>query len=459
MDDAVAFADFQLRSHDDLDRLEQDLVGLERDPTSTRLLNRVAHAARSLSAGATPLGLRRIPTLTDAAEALLAQVSRGRVAISCDVVDGLLTCVDAIRAVLDALEATGGEGDQDLNPTLARLDVLAVPAEPLVVARLGEVLTQSGLVTPAAVSLARHAQELGDPRPLGEILLTQGSLTIAQLAAGLDRQTEKRSLLDGAVRVGADVLEHLQDRALQLGESCDLLQAALREETAGPMTAAAAARLYTLIETTQEAIRQTRLRRLDDVWMCLPRVVRDTAASVGKACTLATEGGALRFDPAILGTLRDPLILLTRNAVEHGIEPTLARQAAGKPSAGVVQVTAAVSGDRLVVEVRDDGVGVDPMRVRSLALRRDLSSAYELARLSDDAALQLMLLPGLTTDADGAAVAWAPPGSPRGFGLALATVGLEAAGGTLELSSTVGAGTTVRLALPLTVRTPAAVSR
>lgn len=434
MSDADTLADFQVRSHDHLDRLEQDLVGLERDPTSTRLLNRVLGVVRSLSAAATPLGLRRIPTLADAAETLLAQISRGRVVISCDVVDGLLTCVDAIRAVLDALAATGGEGDQDLNPIVAMLDVVAVPADPLPVARQG------------------------DPRPLGEILLTQGSLTIAQLAAALDGQTEKRCLLDGAVRVDADVLKHLQDRAVELRERRDLLQSALQEESAGPLTAAAAAGLFTLIETTQEAIRQTRLRRLDDVWMCLPRVLRDATAPVGKTCSLVTEGGAQRFDRAILGTLRDPLILLVRNAVEHGIEPTLTRQAAGKPSAGVVRVTAATSGDRLVLEVRDDGVGVDPMRVRSLALRRGLSSAYELARLSDNAALQLIRLPGLTTDFGGGAVTWVSPGAPRGFGLALATVALEAAGGMLELSSTVGVGTTVRLTLPLTVRARAAVS-
>lgn len=450
--------DYLARSHDHLDRLEQNLVGLEREPTSTLLLNRVTGALRSLAEGATALDLRRLPTLTDGAEALLTQVFRGRVAISGDVVDALLTCADAIRGVLDELAATGGEGEGDISSTLGMLDALAVSAEPAPVAPLGEVLTQSGLVTPTAVSLARHAQELGDPRPLGEILLTQGSLSIAQLAAGLDRQSEKRSILDGAVRVDADVLHELHRRSAELGDGRDLLRAALLAESAGPLTSAAAARLSALIEATQEAIRETRLRRLDDVWMCLPRVIRDAAATAGKVATLATEGGALRFDRVTLATLRDPLILLARNAVEHGIEPSPVRQAVGKPAAGVVRLTAVVSGDVLVVEVSDDGVGIDPMRVRSLALRLGLSSAYELARLSDAAALQLMLLPGLSTDSEGGSAAWTPPGTPRGFGLALATVALEAAGGTLDIGSDLGVGTTVRLILPVIARETATIT-
>lgn len=459
MESAAVIAEFLVQSHDQLDRMEHDLVGLERDPTSTRLLNRVIGVVHTLGVGAAALGLRRMPALTDAAEALLAQVSRGRVGVTPDVVDGLLTCADAIRAGLDAIEATGGEGDPDHTAELAMLDHLAVSGEQAVVAPLGEVLVQSGLVTPAAVSLARHAQEMGDPRPLGEILLTQGSLTPHQLAAGLDTQTEKRAVLDHAVRVDAEILDTLNRLAEQLDESRDALLAALAAEPAGALTRSAAGRLASTVDAARECIAETRLRRLDDVWMCLPRVVRDAAAAAGKVVNLQTEGGILRVDRALIGALRDPLILLVRNAVGHGVEPPQARQAAGKPSTGVVRVTATMWGDQLVVEVCDDGVGIDPQRVRSLALNVGLSSAYELARLSDAAALQLMLLPGLTgKDADGAAAPWAPPGTPHGFGLALATVAIESVGGVLELSSKVGIGTTVRLTVPLNVSAPVAIS-
>jgi two-component system chemotaxis sensor kinase CheA len=457
MDSLDVVSEFLVQSHDYLDRLEHDLVALEREPTSTQLLNRVIGVVHTLGVSGGVLNLRRFTALTDGAEELLAQISRGRVAFTPDVADGLLSCADSVRAILDVLEATGGEGEADDGTVLTMLDALAVPAEPPLVAPLGEVLVQSGLVTPAAVSLARHAQEMGDPRPLGEILLTQGSLTPPQLAAGLDTQTEKRYVLDRAVRVDSDVLDTLSRLADQLGGAGEALRAALAAEPPGPGTVAAAARLAVEIDDARECIRQTRVRRLDDGWICLPRVVRDTAASAGKVVTLETEGGGLRLDRALIAALRDPLILLVRNAVGHGVESPAARQDLGKPAAGLVRVTATVWGDQLVVELSDDGVGIDPMRVRSLALNFGLSSAYELARLSDAAVLQLMLLPGLTRDFDAEEPPWAQPGTPRGFGLALATLAIKAAGGVLELCSELGVGTTVRLTLPLDVRSHAAL--
>jgi two-component system chemotaxis sensor kinase CheA len=177
----------------------------------------------------------------------------------------------------------------------------------------------------------------------------------------------------------------------------------------------------------------------------LPRLVRDLAVRRGKRVQVEVTGADVELDRAVVEALDSPLVHLTRNAVDHGVEPPDERVVAGKSADGRVWVSARRERDEVVVEVADDGRGIDPARLRAEALARGLVPAERLEAMGDREALQLIFLPGLSTASEISDV------SGRGVGMDAVKAAVEALGGSLEVSSEVGLGTRVAMRLPLTV--------
>jgi two-component system chemotaxis sensor kinase CheA len=204
-------------------------------------------------------------------------------------------------------------------------------------------------------------------------------------------------------------------------------------------------RLHGIVKDLHDKVMTVRMTPLAVVTERLPRAARDVARKIGKEIEVDVTGAEIELDRAILEELADPLLHLLRNAVDHGIEPPDLRARAGKPAAGRIAVHARRERDRVIVEVGDDGRGMDPARLRAAAVARGALAPEQASALGDREALLLACLPGLSTAEVVTDV------SGRGVGLDAVKQTVEAVGGTLEIDSTPGVGSRVTLRLPLTV--------
>ncbi len=203
------------------------------------------------------------------------------------------------------------------------------------------------------------------------------------------------------------------------------------------------ARLDRLVGDLHATVGQVRLVPLAPLFGRFPRLVRDTARIVGKAVTLETEGGEVEVDKAVVDALFDPLLHVLRNAIDHGIEGADARRRAGKPEAGAVRLLARVAADQVVIEVADDGAGIDPRRIRDRAVDRAMLTREQADRLEDPAAIDLIFAPGFSTASAVSTV------SGRGIGMDVVRASVAALSGKVSIASSSGRGTVVQFRLPL----------
>ena len=195
----------------------------------------------------------------------------------------------------------------------------------------------------------------------------------------------------------------------------------------------------------QHAIMQVRMLPVGTVFQRFGRLVRDISKRLGKEVQLVIEGEDTEADKNVIESLADPLIHILRNSLDHGIETPAVRLAAGKPASGTLRVTARQEGDRVLLDISDDGAGVDTDRVRAKAVERGLIPADRADQLSEAEAVQLIFLPGFSTAESISDL------SGRGVGMDVVRSAVERINGTVTLSSERGRGTTLRLALPLSM--------
>jgi two-component system, chemotaxis family, sensor kinase CheA len=432
-------AEFLVESHENLDRLDSDLVALEQDPTSRELLGSVFRTIHTIKGTTGFLGFGHLEALTHAGESLLSKLRDGELRLTPEITDALLVTVDAVRALLAAIEATGQEGDPDHAALIERLTRLQHGGT-----ALGEVVVEHGAATPEDVSLARTAQDVGDDRPIGEILVGHGATTPAEVSLALEVQEDRRSVADGSIRVDVERLDALMrligELVLTRNESV-AHAAAARDAT----LIHASARLHLITSKLQEVVLKMRMQPIDHVWNKLPRVVRDLSAACGKQVRLEMEGRETELDKTILEAVKDPLTHLVRNAVDHAIEAPRQRLAAGKQEQGLLLLRAYHEGGQVNIEVQDDGAGMDPGVIAAKALERGLVGREQLARMSEREVTNLIFLPGFSTAATVTNV------SGRGVGMDVVKSNLEKIGGAIDVSSVPGAGTTFHVKMPLTL--------
>jgi two-component system chemotaxis sensor kinase CheA len=239
-------------------------------------------------------------------------------------------------------------------------------------------------------------------------------------------------LLDELMRqVGELVLVRNQIAQLAGFDSGDLLRSSQR--------------LSLIASELQDGVMKTRMQPIEHIWSKMPRVVRDLAASCGREVRLEMIGGDTELDRSLLESVKDPLTHLVRNAVDHGIEDPDLRQQTGKTRVGTLVLRAYHAGGQVVVEVTDDGAGIDPSKVGAKALERGLKTKEQLALMSANEIQNLVFMPGFSTAAKVTNV------SGRGVGMDVVRSNIEEIGGSVEVESEVGKGTTWRLYIPLTL--------
>ena len=479
MDEIVK--DFLIESNENLDRLDQELVKLESSPSSKELLASVFRTIHTIKGSCGFLGFARLEKLAHAGESLLSRLRDGQLTLTADITSGLLAMVDAVRQMLSAIQTSGQDGTEDYGNLIQHLaDLQCQDAKDS--SGLCEKATESAstakdpkeVASPASAAIDVDEHELADPSKIGGVLLERGHVTPEELAAALRQQELGRKKLgeilvdhgaahpeqvldaqktveirnpDSAVetiRVGVNLLDRLMNLVGELVLARNqLLQYSSSRQDAGFL--AVSQRMNLIATELQEEVMKTRMQPIGNVWDKFPRTVRDLALSCGKDVRLEMEGQDTELDRTIIEAIKDPLTHLVRNSLDHGVEPPTVRQEAGKNTTGVLKLRAFHEGGQVNIEVSDDGAGLNAERIRQKAIERGLISAQNALRMSDRDIFNLIFLPGFSTAERVTKV------SGRGVGMDVVKTNVEKIGGTVDIQSTHGKGTTVKIKIPLTL--------
>lgn len=557
--------EFLVESHENLDQLDSDLVALESSPGSRDLLASIFRTIHTIKGTSGFLAFGKLERLTHVGESLLAELRDGKRTMDQTAADALLHMVDAVRALLTAIETKGGEGPVEVDAVVAELQAVldgraapaAAKAPVKVAAGVGakapaappaaappaavaapptppaaEAPAPSEPTAPAADAAAaapartpRIKRTAAVPRPsepvANEVVPPEAAALSDAALAALDEgeaewtptfdlapaataapeaheqptdvapdddaadpepqsapapQPEEapvavdtapahvtppagppaaesvpaaetgtfRGAADQAIRVDVAVLDALMRQVSELVLARNAI-ARLAEADGRIDLARASQRLSLVAGELQEGVMKTRMQPIEHVWSKVPRMVRDLAASCGRQVRLEMTGGDTELDRSLLEAIKDPLTHLVRNAVDHGIEPPTIRTGAGKPATGVVTLRAYHAGGQVVVEVSDDGAGINPDRVGATAVRKGLRTQEQINAMPPAEILRLLFLPGFSTATAVTNV------SGRGVGMDVVRTRIEAIGGTVDVDSVVGKGTTWRMRIPLTL--------
>jgi two-component system chemotaxis sensor kinase CheA len=442
-DNSEFIGEFLVESTENLDQLDKDLLALEAQPGDPQRLASIFRTVHTIKGNSGFFGFSKLGALAHSGEHLLGRLRDGQLSLDDRITGTLYSMVDAVRSILRAIEATGTEGEQDFRELSRQL--AAVAAEESTPGSE----EQRGASEPAAASepeaaapesaLAASVAPVAAPM-MPESLMPESSAAEAPATAAVVPAAGPTA--ESTVRVDVDLLASILDLVGELVLARNQLKSV---ETEDPAVLTAAQRINTVTNALQATAVKTRMQPVDHVFSRFPRTVRDLAKACGKEVSFTVDGADTELDRTLIESIRDPLTHLIRNAIDHGIEPPEARLAAGKPRAGRVGLRAFNESGRVTIELADDGGGIDVERVREKAVARGLVSAVAAAALPDDEVLQFIFEPGFSTAREVTSV------SGRGVGMDVVRTNIEAIGGTVDIHSRRGAGTTVRVHVPLTL--------
>jgi two-component system, chemotaxis family, sensor kinase CheA len=422
MQDQDVIREFLVESHENLSRLDQELVELEKRPRDTALLASIFRTIHTIKGTCGFFAFSTLERITHEAESLLSQLRDGKRELTPSLISLILETVDATRKMLASIEESGGEGPDRFEEITERLRVaVQSPAGPAS-------LPSPGPSVP----------------PLSEPEVGSGGGEAADKVKPEENGVKSSSVADANIRVAVGLLGKLMDLVgeLVLTRNQILQFNSEREDAALNATAQ---RLNLITSELQEGVMKTRMQPIGMVWNTLPRVVRDMAVSLGKEIRLEMDGADTELDRTIIEAIKDPLMHLVRNSCDHGIEPPEVRAHSGKPTQGRLSLRAYHEGGQVNIEIGDDGAGIDVARVKQIAVEKGLLRSEQVEKYSEREALNLIFLPGFSTARTVTNV------SGRGVGMDVVKSNIEKIGGVVDIFSRSGEGSTVKLKIPLTL--------
>ncbi|MBN8875140.1 MAG: chemotaxis protein CheW [Rhodospirillales bacterium] len=474
MDDLLA--DFLTETNESLAELDVALVTLERKPDDANTLSLIFRMVHTIKGTCGFLGLPRLERVAHAAENVLGKVRDKTLTATPDIISVVLTAIDRIKAIVSGLAMTGTEPAGDDGPLIESLDATAAGHPPVralatQVAVPGDSPADPSPVTPAT---AIPAEPPAEPAPIAAAAPAPAAAAAPARAAAAappppaapaaapvpppaaaaetDAAHPAPAAADQAggpntvqtIRVTVDVLEDLMTLVSELVLTRNqLLQLARTQENSGftvPLQ-----RLSHITSDLQEGVMKTRMQPIGNAWNKLPRIVRDLARDMDKKIELVMLGAETELDRQVLELIKDPLTHMVRNSGDHGLEKPAERRAAGKPETGRITLNAFHEGGHIIIEISDDGRGLPVDRIRAKALANGLATEAELASMTDAQITRFIFRAGFSTASVVTAV------SGRGVGMDVVKTNIERIGGTVDLKSTPGQGTTFTIKIPLTL--------
>jgi two-component system chemotaxis sensor kinase CheA len=394
MDDLIA--DFVAECREMLEALGGEIVAWEAQPDDRARLDSIFRFVHTVKGNCGFFDFPRLEALSHAAEDALADVRAGRRHPDAALVSAVLAIIDRIGEMVSAIEAGEAMPNGD----------------------------DSALI---------HALEPG----------AEGHA--APVAAAVADGTIRASAAPRTIRLSVELLDRVMSTVSDMVLARNELARRLRESASDVPVDGAFERLSSIIAEMRDAITRTRMQRIENLFVGLPRMVRDLSAELGKQVLVDIEGGDVELDREMIEMIRDPLTHIIRNAVDHGIETPADRLKAGKREIGVLSVSARQSGNQILIDIQDDGRGIDGRKLVEKAVANGVLSKEDAAQLSARDQLALIFEAGLSTAKEVTAI------SGRGVGMDVVRSNVERIGGIVEVDSKMGEGTRMTLRVPLTL--------
>ncbi len=436
--------DFLTETSESLDRVDAELVRFEQEPNNTQILSNIFRLVHTIKGTCGFLALSRLERLTHAAESLMGKFRDG-MPVTSDAVTLILATLDRIKSILSGIESLEREPDGGDDDLIERLGAMSRGEAPRGEAPRSDAPRRESV--PGAPPPVAAPTVPGAGRP-GEAVKSEPAepepAEKRAEAAEKPGNEPADKLANHSIRVSVDTLDHLMTTVSELVLTRNqLLEIVRRHEDSDfkvPLQ-----RLSNVTAELQEGVMKTRMQPIGNAWQKLPRIVRDLSAELGKSIELERDGPEPELDRQVLELVKDPLTHLVRNCADHGIERPSQRLAAGKPQSGKIRLNAYHQGGHIIIEIGDDGRGLDTDRIKAKAIDLGLASEADLAAKSDAEICNFIFAPGFSTATEVTSI------SGRGVGMDVVRSNIEQIGGTVDLKSVPGKGTTFTIKIPLTL--------
>jgi two-component system chemotaxis sensor kinase CheA len=462
MDDLLR--EFLTETSESLDTVDNQLVRFEQDPNNAKILDNIFRLVHTIKGTCGFLGLPRLEALAHAGETLMGKFRDG-MPVTAEAVTLILSSIDRIKEILGKLEATEAEPegtDQDLIVKLERMvergmEAMSAPAPVKPAIAEGTLVPQilQRPLRPGEVSLdelerafrettaevapppapAAPQQSAASPKPTKPAVRK----TIAE-----PETADSDRVANQSIRVNVDTLEHLMTMVSELVLTRNqLLEISRRNEDTEfkvPLQ-----RLSNVTAELQEGVMKTRMQPIGNAWQKLPRIVRDLSGELGKQIELEMHGADTELDRQVLDLIKDPLTHMVRNSADHGLETPAERLAAGKPEQGTIRLSAYHEGGHIIICIADNGRGLNTERIKAKAISNGLVTEAELEKMTEAQIHKFIFAPGFSTAASVTSV------SGRGVGMDVVRTNIDQIGGTIDVKSVAGEGSSVTIKIPLTL--------
>lgn len=485
-------SEFLTETSESIAELDVEIVQLEQNPNDQALLSNIFRLMHTIKGTCGFLGLPRLEAVAHASENVLGMIREGGIEVTPTAITLVLASLDRIKDLLAALEETEAEPDGDDKDLIAQLNAVAdgegeapveaapeaapepepvaeEPAEGAIGTRPGEVPldelerifqetevldnpddVKDAMATPSAPqvddgsgnddAVAVEAAAEPTPEPSKEVAVAKSQ----EVASNEERAPKESAVANQTIRVNVDLLENLMTMVSELVLTRNQLMQIARNEKDSEFTVPLQ-RLSQVTSELQEGVMKTRMQPIGNAWSKLPRLVRDLTIELGRKIELEMLGADTELDRQVLELIKDPLTHMVRNSADHGIEDPEDRVAAGKPETGTVRLNAYHEGGHILIEISDDGKGLDPEKLKAKAISNGLVGEAEAENLTEQQIQQFIFRAGFSTAKEVTAV------SGRGVGMDVVRTNIEKIGGTIELNSVHGKGSTFIIKIPLTL--------
>jgi two-component system chemotaxis sensor kinase CheA len=484
MDDLLR--EFLTETSESLDTVDNQLVRFEQEPNNAKILDNIFRLVHTIKGTCGFLGLPRLEALAHAGETLMGKFRDG-MPVTAEAVTLILSSIDRIKEILAGLEATETEPEGTDDELIVKLHemvergmeamadeaapVAAAEAEPVAAAPAAPAPTKGTLteqtlerpLRPGEVSLDELERAFREteievapapaPKPAATAAAKEAKPAAKEkeakpaarkVLAETETATEGERIANQSIRVNVDTLEHLMTMVSELVLTRNqLLEISRRNEDTEfkvPLQ-----RLSNVTAELQEGVMKTRMQPIGNAWQKLPRIVRDLSGELGKQIELEMHGADTELDRQVLDLIKDPLTHMVRNSADHGLETPAERLACGKPEQGTIRLSAYHEGGHIIICIADNGRGLNTEKIKAKALANGLVSEVELEKMTEAQIHKFIFAPGFSTAAAITSV------SGRGVGMDVVRTNIDQIGGTIDVKSVAGEGSSVTIKIPLTL--------
>ncbi|HET6514302.1 MAG TPA: chemotaxis protein CheA [Thermodesulfovibrionales bacterium] len=438
-------ADFITEAEESLDKIDPLFVEFETKGYDKEMLNDIFRSMHTLKGAAGFLGFQHIVDVAHSAENIMKKLRENEISLSRYLMDVILKSVDMLRLLIQHIKLKDGI-EEDTVPLVNELEEALKKAQepgghpetidpPGSAKILPEVEKEKGR---ELVDVPVETKKGVAPQPAAE---TGGEKTVAERKESLQTLRVDINRIDNVMDLTGEVVM-VRNRLLNI---VNYLETKFSDDVHVENLTDTVNFLDLVTSDMQLAVMRMRMQPIKKVFGKFPRLVRDIAGPLGKQVELLISGEETEVDKTVIEQIGDPMVHIIRNAIDHGLESTEVRLAKGKPEKGTITISACQKGNQIVIEVSDDGKGIDVDRVKKKALEKALISGEEAERMTDESAINLIFLPGFSTSDVATEL------SGRGVGMDVVKTNISKLNGYVEVASKKDAGSTFRISIPLTL--------